>query len=59
MDKTMQEAIWLDIRVGRGSVLLKRCNDLMEAMRITPEEIQAAMERDAAQGTERTDDEDI
>lgn len=33
------------VGLGRGSVLLKRCNDLRDAMRITHEEVQAAIER--------------
>lgn len=35
----------LIVGLGRGSILLKRLNDLRDAMRITHEEVQAAIER--------------
>lgn len=44
MDPT-DELPSLVVGVGRGSVLLKRHNDLVEAMRITSEDIQLAIER--------------
>jgi hypothetical protein len=44
VDRTPDGLPPLIVGVGRGSVLLKRHNDLVEAVRITPEEIQTAIE---------------
>lgn len=44
MAKQHEQKPSLVVGMGRGFVLLKRCNDLREAMHITAEEVQAAIE---------------